>query len=221
MNRLGRVFGAVKNKILYIVLGHLARDIAEGKKGPKLQAYYLWSRGKKTVTGLFLFLIFSAVTTFAPPYTETFFGACAVVSGCLMALGLIDASWNNKPAFPFWFLESLKRISAVLTTFHGALIPLTELVHVLYPSGDAYLHQVVLVEAAVMTATAFVNRYAAASLAPPPQMVPKTSITGEFSLSEVVEAVKNAPLVPEQRMERRGVESDSAGKKDATVAPTG
>ena len=214
---IGRLFGAVKDKILYIVLGHLARDIAEGKKGPRLQAYYLWSRGKKTVTGLCLFLIFAAVTTFAPPYAETFFGACAVASGCLMALGLIDASWNNKPAFPEWFLESLKRISGALTTFHAALIPFTELLHMVYPSGDQYLHQVELVEAAVMTATAFVNRYAAASLAPPPQMVPKTAITGEFSLAEVVEAVKNAPLVPEQRMERRGVEADAAGKKPAEV----
>jgi len=206
--------GSLKDKILYIVLGKLARDIAEGKKGPKLQAYYLWSRGKKTITGLFLSLIFGAVTLFDPPYARTFFASCTVASGCLMALGMLDASWNNRSAFPEWFLESLKRITAVLSTFHGALVPITELVHTLYPQGDGLMRNLELYEAAISVACGYLNRYAAASLAPPPQMVPQTAITGEFSLSEVVAAVKAAPLIRDRRFEKRGVEDDAAGKKN-------
>lgn len=214
MNLLVRAFGAIKDRVLYIALGRLARDIAEGKHGPKLQAVYLWSRGKKTVTGLILFLICGAVVSFDPPYAAAVAKVGAGLSAWLMGLGLLDASWNNKPAFPIWFLESLKRISAALSAFHGALVPITELVHNLYPSGDQWLHRVELYEAAVSLACGYVNRYAAAALAPPPRMVPATSISGEFSLADVIKAVEAAPLVPERRLANlKAVEADAAGRK--------
>jgi hypothetical protein len=64
-----------------------------------------------------------------------------------------------------------------------------------------------------MTATAFVKPLRCRIPSPPTSDGSKTAITGEFSLAEVVEAVKNAPLVQEQRMDRRGIEADAAGKK--------
>lgn len=203
----------IKDKILEIYEGKLARDAAEGKYGPKVQAFYLWSKGKKTITGMILFLIFGAVVSFDPPYAKTFFAYCAGASAALMGLGVLDAGWNNRPAFPEWFLESLKRIMGAVAAFHGLLVPITEAIHVFYPSGDQWLHKVELYEAAISVACGYINRYAATSLAPPPQMVPATSITGEFSLKETMEAVKNAPLVPERRLSERPVEADAAGEK--------
>lgn len=216
MNPFSRVLGSIKDKVRDVVLGKVARDIAEGKHGPKLQAIYLWSRGKKTVTGLFLFLISGAVVSFDPPYAAGFFKVSAGLSAGLMGLGMLDASWNNKPAFPIWFIQSLQRVSAALTAFHAIALPLTELIHNVYPSGDSWLRRVELYEAAAFLACGYVNRYAAASLAPPPMVVPRTAITGEFSLSEVIAAVKAAPLVPERRLAnlKPGIESDAAGKKE-------
>lgn len=217
-----KLIGLVKTKLFYIVLGRVFRDVAEGKHGHRLQAAYLWSKGKKTITGMLLFLIFGAVTTFDPPFAKSFFAAATAASGALMALGLLDAGWNNRPAFPIWFLESLKRVTGAVAAFHAALVPLTELVHLLYPDGDVFLHNVELYATAVTIACGYVNRYAAASLAPPPQIVPATSITGEFSLKETMKALENTPLVAERRAPKRGpTEADGAAKKgDASGSGT-
>lgn len=90
-------------------MGGIIRDIAEGKRGPKLKAAYWWATGKKTVTGFFLALLLTALYAYQPDVAAAWAPAMGTVAGALITLGVIDKQWRESTP-PVWFPEALKTL---------------------------------------------------------------------------------------------------------------
>lgn len=107
--------------------GGIFREIAEGKRGPKLQKWYLAARGYKTATGGLLALLvagfmFAAPQTASSTLATPLFGAAA---GVLIVGGLIDKAWMVQPP-PTWFMDALHEVMSYGPLLSGIVAALTQ-----------------------------------------------------------------------------------------------
>lgn len=152
----------MKNKLFEMgarwLLGGVLREVAEGKRGPKLQNAYLWLQGRKTVTGFVLAVMTGAVLALAPEQTALINGL-GTLAGVAVSAGLLDKTWRNAQP-PAWASEALH---AVVASGPAVAIGVALLGRVL-PGG--WGDRLDLVCLAVGQATAFLGAY----MAEPPKL---------------------------------------------------
>lgn len=109
---LGKLFGGLGRWLGVRYAQQWLRNAAEGKLGPRWQAAYWWTVGRKTYWGFALLLVTVALTALGEDKLTVTVG---VVGGVLVTLGLLDKGWRGET--PRWFLES--RFYQLLAA-HGA-----------------------------------------------------------------------------------------------------
>lgn len=86
--------------------GKQAREIAEGKQGPKAQAVYLWFQGKKRFIGGALGFITVALVGAGKADVAVFI--TGPLAALFLSIGFIDANWRDAPKFDSTWLRLLR-----------------------------------------------------------------------------------------------------------------
>jgi hypothetical protein len=103
----------MKRKLIEAALrwfaGGVFREIAEGKRGPTLQRWYIFAQGKKTKTGGVLAFLLLAVGALRPDLVHEVGPWLGTAATILVAGGLIDKQWR-KQAPPKELAESFHTV---------------------------------------------------------------------------------------------------------------
>lgn len=109
--------------------GGFFREIYEGKRGPTLQRWALWAKGKKTKTGGLLALLLTIVAALRPDLLNAI-GAewLGLASGVLITGGLVDKAWwkQSAPTFVNEVLHTILSfgpLASALVGFGAELLP--------------------------------------------------------------------------------------------------
>jgi hypothetical protein len=94
------------------LLGGVFREIAEGKKGPKLRAIYWKVAGQKTRIAAVLGLLFAGLAAFDPALATRIAPTAALVIGLGVTVGLVDAGWRSAKPPAEWAEAFSKLMSA-------------------------------------------------------------------------------------------------------------
>jgi hypothetical protein len=127
----------MKMFIVRWLAGGIMRDVAEGRKGARAQAAYLWLAGKKTYTGLILGLLLGAVNFFAPEAASRINEPAGLITGLLVGWGLLDKTWRNTTP-PEWAGEGLKLLVSLGPAASGLVALVAQLRPDLAPTVDAW-----------------------------------------------------------------------------------
>lgn len=159
----------VKIKVAEAAAADLSRRAERGAFGAFAQKAYIVTKGYKTVIGLAMFLIVSALGQFTPPGYDGYIRGASIAAGVLAAIGWLDKARRNKPVFEPWFLEALASVTAWVSALSAGVLAWAQsgLFGLIWPGDQCLVDQVTLVTTAITTATAFVSRLAKASAAQP------------------------------------------------------
>jgi hypothetical protein len=170
------LFSGARDKIVeqgaYWLAGRWAVDAERGKFGPKWQALYVKTKGKKTAIGAGLLLILGALDYFAPPWADQTLFVSKLVVGTLAAIGFIEKSFRSEPVFEPWMLEAFARVFKVVGTAQGVVALAMPFVPQFFPGSvvvETWAGNVQLVTEALAAACLFVNRVAVANKDVPPK----------------------------------------------------
>lgn len=91
----------MKKKLALIAIklfaGGLFRDIAEGKRGPKLQALYWRLCGYKRLTGFALAAVLGGMAVADPALFASLAPTLGTVAALFVAWGFLDKGWRTAP----------------------------------------------------------------------------------------------------------------------------
>lgn len=91
----------MKRKLLTLLAkflaGGLVRDIAEGKRGPRLKAIYWRLAGRKTYTGFLLAALAGGMALADPTLAEQVAPVLGTIAAVLVSAGLLDRGWRSAP----------------------------------------------------------------------------------------------------------------------------
>lgn len=168
----------IKLKVGGKIAEYAAKDFAvkaeKGEFGQKVQAAYVKTKGYKTTFALALFLIVQALGQFTPPNFDCYLRYAGILSGALVALGLLDKLRRKEPIFEPWFLEVMAKWTLWFTGASAAVLGVAQggLLELVFPQYPGLSDQVTIIVTAIGTATAFINRAAKASAMQPKDVEP-------------------------------------------------
>jgi hypothetical protein len=100
----------VKDKVIGFIgrwlAGGLIREIADGRRGARLQSWYWAAVGRKTMTGWVLALLLGATIAVNPQLGKEIMPYVGTVSGLLIGWGFLDKQWRESQP-PEWVGEGL------------------------------------------------------------------------------------------------------------------
>jgi hypothetical protein len=174
----------IEVKIATVAAADLSKKASRGDFGPKFQAFWLGIQGKKTIFALALFLIVQALGQFTPPGWDRYMRYVDLTTAALVALGLLDKLRRKEPIFEPELLDALQAWSKWLAAVSGTVLGMTQagLFLLLFPKYPGLSDHITLITTALVTATAFVNRAAAASAAQPQSPVAQITTTPERNI---------------------------------------